>query len=234
MIDSKRPGDASIVSTLASAWLSLVLAATVLALLVLNVATLTNNAVHAKVFGVLERVSDIAGLASLLPDILANSPTQTRKIEVESKTKSLRGEKEALLIANKGISAERDTLIKKVADLDARHRSLAEEHTNLQGKHKSLLATHDSLRKGSFDRANIARATSQRISQKVSIVAARGVVTLLPRSVPFAGAAISATVLTMDLVALCDTMRALDELNSAFDYSFANAEKVCGLKVPGS
>lgn len=113
-----------------------------------------------------------------------------------------------------------------------KHRALSNEHADLQGKHKKLAVDHEGLKAQSLKRAQVARAASTRIGSKVVAVGARGVATFLPRIVPYAGAAVSAWVLAWDIADLCDTMKALDELDVAFGQPSADSGKVCGLTVP--
>jgi hypothetical protein len=113
-----------------------------------------------------------------------------------------------------------------------KHQVLSNEHAALQGKHKKLAVNHEGLKAQSLKRAQVARATSKRIGSKVVAVAARGAASFLPRTVPVAGAAVSATVLALDIADLCDTMNALDELDVAFEQAPNGQGKVCGLTVP--
>jgi hypothetical protein len=203
------------------AWIGIaiwLLIAAVVGLLALNVATLTNDKVHSTGYSMLERVLGVALSAAALGDFLANSPLNKRRTEVETATRTLR--------------SERDSLANKHFVLNERHRALTNEHADLQGKHKKLSADHDGLKAQSLKRAEVARKTSMRIGSKVVAVSARGVSTFIPRIVPVAGAAVSAGVLAWDIVDLCDTMKALGELDAAFEHASADEKKVCGLSVP--
>jgi hypothetical protein len=113
-----------------------------------------------------------------------------------------------------------------------KHQVLSSEHAALQGKHKKLAVDHNGLKTLSMNRANVARAASKRIGPKVVAVAARGVSTFIPRIVPVSGAVVSAGVLAWDIVDLCETMKALDELDVAFEQAPTGQGKVCGLTVP--
>ncbi len=203
------------------AWIGIAiwpLIAAVVGLLALNVATLTNDVVHSTGYSLLERTLGVALSAAALGDILANSPSKKRKTEVETATRTLR--------------SERDSVAKKHLELDECHRALTNEHAGLQERHKKLAVDHDGLKGQSLKQAQVARATSQRIGSKVVTVAARGVSSFLPRIVPYAGAAVSATILTWDITDLCDTMKALDDLDMAFGQPPSGQGKVCGLTVP--
>jgi hypothetical protein len=113
-----------------------------------------------------------------------------------------------------------------------KHQALSNEHSDLQAKHKKLAVDHNGLKDQSMKRAAVARASSKRIGSKVVAVGARGVSTFLPRIVPIAGAAVSAGVLAWDIADLCDTMKALDDLDVAFEQAPTGQGKVCGLAVP--
>lgn len=218
-----------------SAWIGIAiwpLIAAVVGLLALNVATLTNDKVHSAGYSMLERVLGVALSAAALGDFLAHSPSNVRKAEVKTATRTIRSERDALHASNMILSVERDSVTKKHKELDERHRALSNEHADLQGKHKKLTVDHDGLKDQSMKRAEVARATSKRIGAKVVTVAARGVSTFLPRIVPIAGAAVSAGVLAWDIADLCDTMKALDELDVAFGQPPSGQGKVCGLTVP--
>lgn len=112
-----------------------------------------------------------------------------------------------------------------------KHQALSTAHSDLQSKHKKLAVDHDGLKGQSLKRAQVARATSQRIGSRVVTVGRRGVSTFLLRIVPVSGAALSATVLAWDIADLCDTMQALDDLDVAFGQPIDHG-KVCGLSVP--
>jgi hypothetical protein len=223
-----------------------VLSVTVVGLLTLNITTLTNDAAHSAGYGLLERTMGVALAAATLGDILANSPVRKKKAEIEVATRTIRTEKDVLLASHNAISSERDSVAKKHNELDERHRALSSEHADLQGKHKKLAvehddiqgkhkkltSDHDGLKSQSLNRANVARAASKRIGPKVVAVAARGVSTFIPRIVPVSGAAVSAGVLAWDIFDLCETMKALDELDVAFEQAPTGQGKVCGLTVP--
>lgn len=113
-----------------------------------------------------------------------------------------------------------------------KHQALSNEHADLQGKHKKLAVDHEGLKAQSLKRAQVARAASTRIGSKVVAVGARGVATFLPRIVPVFGAAVSAGVLALDIIDLCDTMKALDVLDVEFGQPSTGSGKVCGLTVP--
>lgn len=208
------------------------LSAMVIGLLAFNVATLTNDQVHSTGYSLLERTLGIAVSAAALGDMLAHSPSNMRKTEIKTATRTIRAERDVLHASNMILSVERDSVTKKHKELDERHRVLSNEHADLQGKHKKLAVDHDGLKGQSLKRAEIARATSKRIGSKVVTVAARGVSSFLPRIVPYAGAAVSAGVLAWDIADLCDTMKALEELDVAFGQPSAGQGKVCGLTVP--
>lgn len=217
------------------AWIGIAiwpLIAIVVGLLALNVATLTNDKVHSAGYSMLERVLGVALSAAALGDILANSPTRKKAAAVDVATKIIRAEKDVLRASISVLSAERDSISRKHQKLDEQHRTLSSEHSDLQGKHKKLAVDHDGLKGQSLKRAEVARATSKRIGSKVVTVAARGVSTFLPRIVPIAGVAVSAGVLAWDIADLCDTMKALDELDVAFGQPPTGSGKVCGLTVP--
>lgn len=217
------------------AWIGIAvwpLIAMVVGLLALNIATLTNDRVHSAGYNLLERALGVALSAAALGDILANSPVRKKRAEIDVATRTVRAEKDALQASNKVLSAEQESMARKHKELDERHRALSNEHADLQGKHKKLATDHDGLKGQSLKRAEVARATSKRIGSKVVTVGARGVSTFLPRIVPYAGAALSATVLAWDIADLCDTMKALDDLDTAFDQPSAGQGKVCGLTVP--
>ena len=231
------------------AWIGIAiwpLIAAVVGLLTLNIATLTNDAVHSTGYSLLERTLGVALSAAALGDILANSPVRKKRAEIDVATRTMRSERDALHASNAILSGERDSVTKKHNELDERHRALSNEHAGLQGKHKKLevdhavlegnhkkLTTdHDGLKAQSMKRAQVARATSQRIGSKVATVGARGVSSFLPRIAPLAGAAVSAGVLAWDIADLCDTMKALDDLDEAFGQPHSGQGKVCGLTVP--
>jgi hypothetical protein len=113
-----------------------------------------------------------------------------------------------------------------------KQRTLSNEHADLQAKHKKLAVDHNGLKAQSMNRANVARAASKRIGPKVVAVAARGVSTVLPRSLPLTCAVVTGTVLALDILDLCETMKALDELDVAFEQAPTGQGKVCGLAVP--
>jgi hypothetical protein len=205
-------------SALTSIWVNSSLAVMVVGLLALNVATLMINDVHSEGYRFLERLIGITVSAATLHDILANSPTQARKAEVESRTKAIR--------------AERDEVAKRHEELAGQHRKLSSDHANLQGKHKKLSVDHSDLKAQSLNRANVVRATSQRIGSRVATVGARGVSSFLARITPGAGAAVSAGVLAWDLADLCETMKALGDLDAAFGHGLLNPKRVCGLTIP--
>ncbi len=218
MIHPAPLASASRPSALASIWTTISLAALVVVLLASNGATLTNESAHSTGYRLLEKVIGVTLSTATAYDLLSNSPSQIRKVEVESKTQALRAERDALHLANRTVSGERDAIA-------ARHKELA-------ARHQALSTDHDSLKAQAAKRADIAKATSKRIGTKVSAVAARGVSSFLPRVAPAAGAAVSAGILAWDIADLCDTMKALSDLDSAFENSPADQKNVCGLSVP--
>lgn len=217
------------------AWIGIAiwpLIAMVVVLLGFNIATVTNEQVHSAGYNLLERTLGVALSAAALGDILANSPVRKKKAEIDVATRTIRAEKDALQESNRVLSAEQESTARKHKELDERHRALTNEHSNLQERHKKLAVDHDGLKGQSLKQAQVARATSQRIGSKVVTVAARGVSSFLPRIVPYAGAAVSATILAWDITDLCDTMKALDDLDMAFGQPPSGQGKVCGLTVP--
>ncbi|MBK8121020.1 MAG: hypothetical protein IPK39_19020 [Sulfuritalea sp.] len=172
------------------AWIGIAiwpLIAAVVGLLTLNIATLTNDAVHSTGYSLLERTLGVALSAVLLGTFWLTAPFVRKGLKSMLQEQCAR-ERDALHASNAILSGERDSVTKKHNELDERHRALSNEHAGLQGKHKKLevdhavlegnhkkLTTdHDGLKAQSMKRAQVARATSQRIDRKLLPLAHEG------------------------------------------------------------
>ena len=184
---------------------------TLFGLVSLNVLTLLNDAVHAAGYGALRAV-----LASVLPDaalsrMLRDSPTTNRKSEIEKATKRLVRENADLIASNKAIEKRR-------LALELANKKIAAEHAALKSVAKQRVLAVRRISKG-LARRSLANAT-----RNVSAVAGE--------AVPFVGTAIIVGVTLWDVRDACQTMKDVNELNSAFGQEKEDHAKVCGMTVP--
>lgn len=132
---------------------------TIIGLLSTNIATLTNDHVHAQAFTGLEALLQHIPLLANSTSLLSNSPTVTRKEDVAKRTGTLESEKkklaqeklilvagnEALAQVNRKISADQDELNARHKTLVATHNDLSDRHTKLVGDHNDLRTRHSKL-----------------------------------------------------------------------------------------
>ena len=180
------------------------LLSSLLGLLSFNIATLINDKLHTAAFNVLGSVlGDTLGSA-FSDQILSDSPTVTRRHDVEVKTKKLTKEKMELV-------KDKDTLTKN-------NTALKEKYTKLKTE--------------SAKRSDAVQKASKRMAYRSTAGATRNIASLPGEAIPVLGTALIIGVTTWDIYDLCENLKYLNELNGVFEHQLEDLDKVCGMKVP--
>jgi hypothetical protein len=231
-------------------------------LLTTNVATLTSDVAHTSLFDALKQAMGYALTDNLANRLLNHSPNEVRKSDVARRTTILETEKDILRRHSITLEQEKvalDQQKQKISadhdDLKNKHQKLATEHTDLNNKHSKLSNDHDELNRShsklSADHNDLttkhtkvvqlqekqavtAKNVSAKIAPRIAHTATRSVSSLPARVAPFAGAAISVGMTLWEINDMCETLKDMNELNSAFGHPQINANTVCGLKIPGT
>lgn len=77
-------------------------------------------------------------------------------------------------------------------------------------------------------------AISHRVAPRIARLTTRSLATLPAKLVPVLGAPVTIGFTVWELTELCYMMEDLDDLSRFFDGQVADADKICGLKVPAS
>jgi hypothetical protein len=196
----------------------------VLGLIATNALSLLHERFHAYAFGV------VSSAVKLLPsgdDLLTNSPTATRKREVEAATIEL----------HSGISKLKDS----VAVLTAINVAQGTENLMLRNQNATLLGDlaalrqqHATLSQKHTSNRNVAYNVSKRIATRSAINAGKNLAALPETSIPWVGIPFNIAMTTWDVKDACDTLKDLNEMNMEFEFNLAKADetKVCGMHVP--
>ncbi len=177
------------------------LSALVLALGATNVLTLTDNDFHSKMYKIVEA----AGRMAWAEPMFVNSPTETRKREMEA--------------ASRQRNAATMALVAQSAILVDATMALVRTHESLRQSHRVLAAASSSL--------------SRRVAIRTAKGATRGVTTLAGRTIPYLGVASLVALTAYDVADACETLKDLNELAiAAGDQKGSEEATVCGMSVP--
>ncbi|MFZ2972559.1 MAG: hypothetical protein WA049_07950 [Ferribacterium limneticum] len=231
-------------------------------LLTTNVATLTNDAAHTSIFDGLKQAMSYAFTDNLANRLLNHSPNEARKSDVARRTTILETEKDILRRRSITLEQEKVALVQqkqKIStehdDLKSKHQKLATEQTELSNKHSKLTNDHAELNRShnkltadhndlttkhnkivqtQEKQAATARKVSARIAPRIMHTATRSVSSLPARVAPLAGAALTVGMTLWEINDMCETLKDMNELNSAFGHTQIDANTVCGIRIPGT
>lgn len=177
----------------------------------LNVLTLVNGQIHDAGYGAIRAILGSAVSDEVLSRIFRNSPTATRRKDIAAATRVLLDEKSILSASNKSLLVKRAVLEKLQQETSAKNAELT---------------------RTSVTRAATVSKFSKRLATRSVINATRNLSSVPGEAIPIAGVAIVIGVTAWDLYDACETLKDLNELNSAFGHSQEDSTKVCGMKVP--
>lgn len=190
---------------------AILIVSTLLGLVSLNVLTLLNDAIHAAGYNALRAILAPALSDAALSRMLSDSPTAVRKREVKTATKAFANENARLAASNKTIEKKR----------------IALEKANIQ-----IRAENSKLKSITEERSLTAQKISKRLVARSLANATRNAASVAGEVIPVVGTAIILSVTAWDIYDACETMKDVNELNSAFGHPQEDKNKVCGMKVP--
>ena len=190
---------------------NLVVAVSLVGLGALNILTLVNGQIHDAGYGAIKAILGSAVADVVLSRILGNSPTANRRKDVATATKVLSDEKSIISASNK---------------------SLVEKHAVLEKSQKEIVAKNAELTRTSATRALTVKKFSNRLATRSLVNATRNLSSIPAEAIPMVGIAVVIGVTAWDLYDACETLKDLNELNTAFGHQQEDSSKVCGMKVP--
>lgn len=190
---------------------TLVVTVLLLGLGAMNILTLINGQIHDAGYGVIRAILSSSVGDVVLSRILSSSPTANRRKDVATATKVLSDEKSILSASN---------------------RSLVEKHAVLEKSQKEVVAKNAELTRTSAARAVTVKKFSNRLATRSVVNATRNLSSIAAEAVPIVGVAVVIGVTAWDLYDACETLKDVNELNTAFGHQQEDSSKVCGMKVP--
>ena len=177
----------------------------------LNVLTLVSDKIHAAGYSVIRSI-----LASAVPEaaasqLLSSSPTVNRQRDVAVATKKLIQEKDMLVATSKVLEANQVTLVKSFKEIEV---------------------ANGALKRTSEARAAAVMKASKRLAIRSATNVSRNVSSVFAEAIPIVGTGIMLGVTAWDVHDACETLKDINELNSAFDHPQEDQTRVCGMKVP--
>jgi hypothetical protein len=112
-------------------------------------------------------------------------------------------------------------------------RQLRIENKGLKTRTATLEADAESMKKAAETRKAAVRRMKTGVVRRTTLGAMRGVATVVPKAIPIVGVPTIVAVTTLDIKDACDTLRDIDEMETAFDGpSQSESRKVCGIRIP--
>lgn len=176
---------------------NLVVAVSLLGLGALNILTLVNGQIHDAAYDAIKAILSSSVGDAVSSGILSKSPTANRPKHVATATKVLSDEKSKLSSLNK---------------------SLLEKHAVLEKSVKETSAKNAELTRTSATRAVTVKKFSNRLATRSLANATRNLSSIAAEAVPIAGVAVVIGVTAWDLHDACETLKDINELNTAFGH----------------
>jgi hypothetical protein len=109
---------------------------------------------------------------------------------------------------------------------------LSEEKAAISASKKALELKHAELARVSAVRSGVAKKMSKRLATRAVVNATRNSSSIFAESIPYVGVAVVLGVTALDLRDTCETLKDMNELNTAFGLEPEDQTKVCGIAVP--
>ena len=190
---------------------SLLLISSLLGLGSLNIATLLSDELHASGYNLLRSVLGTALADSTLEKLLSHSSSIKRKRDVAIATAALIDEKSALT---------------------SRNKTLTDKHIELETSHHEVSKQHAELKTRNAKQALVAANVSKKIAARSAKAAARNLTSLAGEAVPILGTTLVVGITAWDIYDLCETMKDMNQINSALGIPLEDKQVVCGMKMP--
>lgn len=220
---------------------SIILGSLLVFSIILNIATVSVSSVAATVSGLFHSVTGMGTVLGAAGEALSLAQARLATKEADLKTKEakivdLTGELDSAKATNTQLDGELSTERRNAATLDADLKATKKKNVELLQDVADLKAAQIVKYRGN-DRLlkDAVKDTSQRISKRTAAGASRNVAATFGEAWPVAGTAVIVTATTLELYDACVIMQDLHELDVAFNSelaSGADAQEVCGMKVP--
>ena len=211
-----------------------------------NILTLTNLDAHEKGYKFLEQIARHALPEHAVDRLLTKSPSAVQKNAIMVATQPLRAANNDLVSKNRQLISEKEqlvistqTLVGKTKDLAAATTKLATStktlavETNTLVKERAVLHGAVTALKSTADTQRAAvRQFSTRLAARSTVNAARNLVSVPGKAVPFIGTGIIAAATAWDLHDLCEGLKDMNRLNADFGNEQEDLKKVCGVQIP--
>lgn len=122
--------------------------------------------------------------------------------------------------------------IKRKSDVATATRVLSDEKAALSASKKVLEVKHAELARVSAIRSGVAQRMSKRLATRAVVNATRNSSSVFAESIPYVGVAVVLGVTALDLRDTCETLKDMNEVNTAFGLEPEDQTKVCGIAVP--
>jgi hypothetical protein len=107
-------------------------------------------------------------------------------------------------------------------------------HQSVMYRHQALEREHAEIRRTAASRAQVAKSISGRVARRAVANAVKNVASVAAEIVPMFGSAAVIALTISDVYDDCQTLKDLNELNTAFGDERHDEAHVCGMKVPFS
>ncbi|MDV6341823.1 hypothetical protein R2083_05265 [Nitrosomonas sp. Is35] len=122
--------------------------------------------------------------------------------------------------------------VKRNDDVAVKTKELVDKNTRLTRNNSELEEKHAKLKMESDKKIKTVQKVSKRIATRSVASATRNIVSLPGRAIPISGASIIVGVAVWDIHDLCQNMKDINQLNSAFGHALEDQDQICGMKVP--
>jgi len=122
--------------------------------------------------------------------------------------------------------------VKRNYDVAVKTKELVDKNTRLARNNSELMEKHTKLKKESDKKIKTVQKVSKRIATRSVASATRNIVSLPGRAIPISGASLIVGVTVWDIHDLCQNMKDINQLNSAFGHALEDQDQICGMKVP--
>ncbi|SDX32906.1 hypothetical protein [Nitrosomonas oligotropha] len=122
--------------------------------------------------------------------------------------------------------------VKKNDDVAVKTKELVDKNTRLARNNTELVEKHAKLKKESDRKIKTAQKVSKRIATRSVMSARRHIVSLPGEAIPVLGTSIIVGVTVWDIHDLCQNMKDINQLNSAFGHALEDQDQICGIEVP--
>lgn len=122
--------------------------------------------------------------------------------------------------------------VKRNDDVAVKTKELVDKNTRLARNNTELVEKHAKLKKESDRKIKTAQKVSKRIATRSVMSARRHIVSLPGEAIPVLGTSIIVGVTVWDIHDLCQNMKDINQLNSAFGHALEDQDQICGIEVP--